>query len=127
MAVQSIYFLFISRNWFWLPLFFTLLSYAATVMITICPESPRWHLVNGRSHDGIRALNRIAQMNLTDERIAEDTIFVEDPTNFDVTVNAKTGLAHYGYSFTGAASADEEPISVDDILIEDELEFFEQM
>ena len=49
LAVQSIYFLFISRNWFWLPLFFCGLSYVATVTITICPESPRWHLVNGRA------------------------------------------------------------------------------
>ena len=40
-------------------------------------------------------------MNLTDARIADDTIFVEDPTNFDVTVYPKTGLQHYGYSFSG--------------------------
>lgn len=48
-AVQSLYFLYITRYWFWLPAFFTLVSYIATVLITICPESPRWHFVNGRS------------------------------------------------------------------------------
>lgn len=124
LAIQCIYFLYISRNWFWLPFFFTLLSYAATMTILICPESPRWHLVNGRRIEGIKALNRIAEMNETDERISEETIFVEDPTNFDVTVNPKTGHTRYGYSFTGKEDVLAE---IDELLVEDDLDFIQEL
>ena len=48
MAVTCSYYLFISKNWFWLLSFFCLVSYIATFVILLCPESPRWHLVNGR-------------------------------------------------------------------------------
>jgi len=57
-------------------------------------------------------------MNETDERIAEETIFVEDPTNFDVTVNPKTGQARYGFSFMGN---DEVPAENEELIIEDDL------
>ena len=67
MAVTCIYYLIISRNWIWLNLFFCLLAYVATAVILICPESPRWHLVNGRKAEAIEALNMIAEMNLCDE------------------------------------------------------------
>ena len=42
---------------------------------------------------GIEALNLIAEINGKHERhkIPEEAIFVEDPTNYDVTVNPKTG------------------------------------
>lgn len=63
MAVTCIYFMNVSHNWFWLCLFFCLLSYVGTAVNLICPESPRWHLVNGRSSEAIKALNRIAEMN----------------------------------------------------------------
>jgi len=49
MAVVCIYYMKINHSWFWLCLVQLLLSFAATATIMICPESPRWHLVNGRS------------------------------------------------------------------------------
>ena len=63
MANVCLYYMFISLDWFWLCLFFCLLSYVATLTILICPESPRWHLVNGRKREAIEAFNRIAEMN----------------------------------------------------------------
>lgn len=63
MANVCLYYMFISVDWFWLCLFFCLLSYAATLTILICPESPRWHLVNGRKREAIEAFNRIAELN----------------------------------------------------------------
>ena len=69
----------------------------ATVIILICPESPRWHLVNGRAREAIEAFNRIAEMNGVKEgqkgRIPLEAKFVEDPTNYDVTVDMKTKRA----------------------------------
>ena len=115
--------MYVSIDWFWLCFAFCLLSYLATLTILICPESPRWHLVNGRSVEAIIALNQIAQMNgssasqgVTDNdngvdgkgggRDTENSIappplipleamFVEDPTNYDVTLDTKTRVAHH--------------------------------
>ena len=63
MAIVCLYYMNVSVDWFWLCLFFCLLSYVATATILICPESPRWHLVNGRTAEAIVALNKIAEMN----------------------------------------------------------------
>ena len=63
-------------------------------------------------------------MNETDERISEETIFVEDPTNFDVTVNPKTGHARYGYSFSGTEGVLAE---IDELLVEDDLDFIQEL
>ena len=65
-------------------------------------------------------------MNLTNKRISEDTIFVEDPTNFDVTVNPKTGQASYGYSFV--SKVEDLPASdvVDDIIVDENIDFLEE-
>ena len=97
MANVCLYYMFISVDWFWLCLFFCLLSYIATLTILICPESPRWHLVNGRSREAIEAFNRIAEMNGVKEgqkgRIPLEAKFVEDPTNYDMTVDMKTRVA----------------------------------
>ena len=93
MAIVCIYYMTVSRNWLWLCLFFTIISYIASFTILLCPESPRWHLVNGRTSEAIKALNHIAEMNgrfKEDQRIPDGAIFVEDPTNYDVTVDPKT-------------------------------------
>ena len=39
------HFLFISKNWINVPLFFCGLSWLAFLLAFCCPESPRWHLV----------------------------------------------------------------------------------
>ena len=92
-ANVCLYYKYISVDWFWLCLVFCLLSYAATLTILICPESPRWLIVNGRSEEAIHALNTIAEMNGIEEeadkndirksgRIPSDAKFIEDPTNY---------------------------------------------
>ena len=92
-ANVCLYYKYISVDWFWLCLVFCLLSYAATLTILICPESPRWLIVNGRSEEAIHALNTIAEMNGVEQeadkndirkggRIPSDAKFIEDPTNY---------------------------------------------
>ena len=84
MAVVCLCYMYVSKNWIWVCLGGTVLTYCATLALYTCPESPRWHLVNGRTPEAIKVLNKIAQMNGVEERIPEDAIFVEDPTNFDI-------------------------------------------
>lgn len=112
MAVVAIYFMWISHDWFWLCAFSTLLTYAATVVSLICPESPRWLLVNGRSKKAIASLNTIAQFNGR-EQIPLGAKFVEDPTNLEMTVNPQTGEMRHD-------------ISMDEDL-NDEPRFFDQL
>ena len=57
MVVTAGYFLFISKDWLYLSLFFCALSYIALMVAFFCPESPRWLIVNSRSAEGIDALN----------------------------------------------------------------------
>ena len=91
-------FMSISHEWFWLCGFFTILTYMGTVVSLICPESPRWLLVNGRSKEAIEALNTIAEFN-GNEKIPTGAFFVEDPTNLQMTVNAQTGEIRQEISF----------------------------
>jgi hypothetical protein len=53
-------------------------------MIPLCPESPRWLLVNGRRAEAIDALNYMARVNCTGCEIPAAASFVEDPTNYVV-------------------------------------------
>ena len=88
MVVTCFYFMFISKNWVHLSLFFCILSYVALIAALICPESPRWLLVSGRSSEAIEALNKIAQMNKVSSAkyIPANALFVEDPTNLQALV-----------------------------------------
>ena len=76
-----LYFMLISKNWLYLPLFFCVLSYIALFAAFICPESPRWLLVNGRTDDAIAELNKIAKMNKSQMTIPTSAVFVEDPNS----------------------------------------------
>ena len=98
MAILCVYYLTISRDWIWLCSFFCLLTYLATFALLFCPESPRWHLVNGRAPEAIKVLNEMAVMNGSEERIPDEAIFVEDPSNFDVTINPSTGQLEERFS-----------------------------
>ena len=64
----------------WAPLFRTLyyLSLVGFVMsLILCPESPKWLLLQGRQKEAIRVLNKIAGLNLSQNRIPEDAEFIE--------------------------------------------------
>ena len=87
MVVTCFYFMFISKNWVHLSLFFCILSYVALIIAFICPESPRWLLVSGRSREAIHELNNIGRMNrIPGPLIPADTLFVEDPTNLQAII-----------------------------------------
>ena len=90
LVVTCIGYLYLSKHWYWVCFGGAVLTYTATIVAFFCPESPRWHLVNGRTPDAIRALNQIAEINGSLERIPEEAIFVEDPTNFEVIVDSAT-------------------------------------
>lgn len=81
MVITCLYFQYVSKNWVHLSLFFCGLSYLALVFSFICPESPRWLLIKGRSAEAIAELNKIGRMNRSTERIPANAIFVEDTTN----------------------------------------------
>ena len=80
LVLTGTYFMLIGKNWMHLPLIFCVLSYLALICAFFCPESPRWHLVNGRSSEAIDALNQIAKINGSTERIPDNSHFAEDPT-----------------------------------------------
>lgn len=83
MAVVGLYFIFISKEWFWLYFIMLLLTYITTALVVFCPESPRWHLINGRSAEAIAQLNLIGKLNgFVDDQIPPNAVFVEDPTNY---------------------------------------------
>ena len=82
MGVTCFYFMYISKDWFYLSFFMLMLSVAATLLAFVCPESPRWLLVNGRRTEAIQALNKMAAWNGSPHRIPESASFVEDPNNF---------------------------------------------
>ena len=82
MAIVGLYYVFISQDWFWLCFIFLIMTYIAIILLFFCPESPRWHLINGRTPEAIESLNQIAKMNGKEDRIPTSAIFVEDPTNF---------------------------------------------
>ena len=81
-AVTCLYFWFISKDWYTLNFYQLLLCYAAFLGVFICPESPRWLLVNGKSAEAIKVLNWMAKINGNPQSIPEDAQFVEDPTAF---------------------------------------------
>ena len=88
MIVTCFYFMFISKNWVHLSLFFCALSYVALLVAFICPESPRWLLVSGKSQKAIAELNKIGMMNRKPgPMISPDTLFVEDPTNLQKIID----------------------------------------
>ena len=87
MVVTCFYFMFISKNWVHLSLFFCVLCYVALIVAFICPESPRWLLVSGRSREAINELNKIGRMNkVAGPLIPADALFVEDPSNLQAII-----------------------------------------
>ena len=98
LSIVGVYYLFISRDWYNLCLAMLIVSLVATALIPLCPESPRWLLTNGLREEAITELNWIARLNGQTQQISESTIFVEDPTNYDVTLLPSSGMAKEAYS-----------------------------
>ena len=86
MVFTCFYFMFVSKNWMHLSLFFCILCFVALAAAFLCPESPRWHLVNGRSKEAIIELNKIAAMN-RQPTIPANAIFIEDPSNVQAIID----------------------------------------
>jgi MFS transporter, SP family, xylose:H+ symportor len=84
MVIVCIYYLAISRDWIYINIVMTVVSYIAWFLIPFCPESPRWLLVNGRKAEAIEVLNYMAKANGSSYRIPITADFVEDPTNYTV-------------------------------------------
>ena len=86
MAVACISYMYLTRNWLWVCLASTCLSYLALFLAFFCPESPKWHLIQGRAPQAIDCLNEIAELNGVQESefIPENAVFVEDPNNFGI-------------------------------------------
>ena len=86
MPFLCLYFMFISKDWYPLNFWVLVLSYVSFALTFICPESPRWLLVNGRTKDAIEVLNYMARCNGNSQRIPNDAQFVEDPSSYGGTV-----------------------------------------
>ena len=78
MAVVGFYFLMISKDWFPLMLFTSVLSTVSLILAWIfIPETPSWFISQGRVSDAITALNSIAKMNGSSKRIPANAVFEE--------------------------------------------------
>lgn len=89
MAVICIYYMTVSKDLFWLNIFTTALSFLSLALCFVCPESPKWHLINGRTPEAIVIFNEIAKLNGKENRIPSDARFVLDPTNYNDEVEEK--------------------------------------
>ena len=71
-SVTCIYFVYVSKEWFYLYFFMTVLgTFSFLVTILVVPEAPRWLLVNGKLEDAIRSFNFIATFNLSNKLISK--------------------------------------------------------
>ena len=70
--LTGLWYIFIGRDWFLVYAITVVMGYSALFLGFICPESPRWLLLNGRQKEAIDALNKIARWNRTDARIPTD-------------------------------------------------------
>lgn len=80
MAISCLFFILISRHWFWLYFTMTLLgTISYTVIMLTVPESPRWLLLNGKKQEAINAFNKICRINGCLDFIPENAEFIESP------------------------------------------------
>jgi len=87
--VFCFYIKYINKDWFPLVSAMTFISVVAfLITITLLPESPKLLLLQGRTDEAIKALNKLAWLNCAKNRIPTDAIFVESLVagNLDHTV-----------------------------------------
>ena len=78
MFFSCAYFMYVGNDWYPLILGYTILGVVSFILITfLCPESPKWLLLQGRTDEAIKSLNYIAWFNRSKERIPQNTKFVE--------------------------------------------------
>lgn len=78
LCVTCCYFVFVSREWFYLYFTMTLLgTLSFAVMIFCIPESPKWLLLNDQSQEAINSFNFISKINCSKYFIDSETVFVE--------------------------------------------------
>lgn len=77
MFVTCAYIYFVSRDIRTINEIVYYIVVAALLLTVICPESPRWLIVNGRRKETIATLNYLAKYNGSTKRIPEDAIFEE--------------------------------------------------
>ena len=77
--VTGAFYILVARDWFTIYAINVGVSYTALLLAFICPESPRWLLCNGRVEDAIKAINYIAKVNGSSERIPENAIVTIGP------------------------------------------------
>ena len=82
MAVFCAYVSYIDKNWLSINMYALGISYLAFFLAFLCPESPRWYLVNGKRKKAIKTLNYMAKFNGALTKIPKDAQFVEDPNIF---------------------------------------------
>ena len=70
MGVFCAYVAYVDKDWMGINLIVLALAYLALILAFICPESPRWFLVNGKREEAIRALNYMAKFNGKTNRIS---------------------------------------------------------
>ena len=81
-TVTCLYFRYVSKDWYTLNFYQLVICYIAFIAMFMCPESPRWLLINGKSAEAINVLNHMAKMNGSSNPIPSDAKFVEDPTAY---------------------------------------------
>ena len=82
LGIICIYFLAVSRDWFPLMFFMTLLSTAAFLVLAfVLPESPIWLINQGRTKEAVDTLNYIGKWNGVTKRLDHSVIFQEAPDN----------------------------------------------
>lgn len=82
LPLLCLYFVYISKSWVYINIVVLIIQMISLLICAFLPESPKWHLINGRTPEAIKILNKIAEVNGSPHRIPESATFIEDPTNF---------------------------------------------
>lgn len=78
MVVIVAYFHFVSKDWYPLWSTITLVHFILqTLLLIFAPTSPKWLIAKGRNDEAIQALNYIAKVNGSKNRIPENALLTE--------------------------------------------------